>query len=255
MTETNLRHKLSAIIIDDEQGAINVLSKLLERIGDVEVLATEKNPNLGLRHIMVMAPDIIFLDIQMEKKNGIALLQEVKELSPQSHIVIVSGYDDYTYEAFKYGASDYLVKPIVMEELEASLFRISQALGEAASSSKTSDEELSLLEKDVKIRLARDKGSLVASDIVYLKASGSYSELFLRGNEKEICTRGLWLLERELPDFFFRIHRSIVINTKMLMSVSSEDNTCTLCSDTHQYVLPVSKANIEALNEYLQAYD
>ncbi len=256
MTTKDAENKLTAILIDDEAGAINVLSKLLERVGGVEVLATEQNPNIGLRHIMVMQPDVVFLDIQMEKKSGIALLKEVKELSAGSHIVIVSGYDDYTYEAFKNGAADYLVKPVVIDELEACLFRIKQSLKktEAASEGEHAEASAQPAEDEVQIRLAKDKGYLLASEIVYLKASGSYTELYVEGSRKEICTRGLWLLERELPDYFFRIHRSTVVNTRMVKSVSTDDNTCTLNSGKCQYELPISKANIDALNEYIQSH-
>lgn len=254
MEEIKGNKTLSAIIIDDEAGAITVLSKLLERVGNVTVLATEQNPNLGLRHIMVMKPDIVFLDIQMEKKSGIALLKEVKELSTNSEIVIVSGYDDYTFEAFKHGATDYLVKPVVMEELEKSIFRISNIKDKlpAVDTCKSHVEKASQ-DDDVRIRLAKEKGHILASDIVYLKASGSYTEIYINGCHKELCTRGLWLLERELPDYFFRIHRSTVINTHFVNEVSQEDNTCHLSAGDCDCTLPISKANIEALDEYLRA--
>lgn len=249
--------KLSAIIIDDEASAINVLTKLLERVGNVKVVAAEQNPNLGLRHIMVMKPDIVFLDIQMEKKSGIALLKEVKELSCESQIVIVSGYDDYTFEAFKNGASDYLVKPVVMDELDKCIFRISQDLRKGATSGQadTSNSASSIEEEEVRIRLGKEKGYLLASNIVYLKASGSYTELYVKGCKKEICTRGLWLLERELPEYFFRIHRSTLVNTRMVETIATDNGSCTLNSGTCQYDLPVSKANIEALNEYIKSHE
>lgn len=250
MKEIPNKNRLSAIIIDDEAGAITVLTKLLERIGGVDVLVTEQNPNLGLRHIMVMKPDIVFLDVQMEKKNGIALLKEVKELSANSHIVMVSGYDDYTFEAFKNGATDYLVKPVVMEELESAVSRILLELKKEGTCS--SPVEMQPEEDAVRIRIAKDKGYILASDIAYLSASGSYTEIYADACRKEICTRGLWLLERELPDYFFRIHRSTVVNTRFVDSISFDDYTCTLSSgDCHQ-VLPISKASIEALDEFLQ---
>ena len=253
MKEIQNIRTLSAIIIDDEAGAITVLVKLLERVGGVEVVATEQNPNLGLRHIMVMKPDIIFLDIQMEKKNGIALLKEIKELSVDSHVVIVSGYDDYTFEAFKHGASDYLVKPVVMEELERTLFRIAKKNNKGITATEESTSQVAARpeEDGVSIRLAKDKGYVLAADIVYLSASGSYTEIYIKGCRKEICTRGLWLLERELPAYFFRIHRSTVVNTRLVKSISFDDSTCDLVAGDCNFTLPISKANIEALNDYL----
>lgn len=249
------RHRiLSAIIIDDELGAINVLSKLLERIGGVSLLAAEQNPNLGLRHIMVMQPDIVFLDIQMDKKNGIALLKEVKELSVRSHIVITSGYDNYTFEAFKNGAFDYLIKPIGIEELEKVIFRIAtgKEKHKAARPVSKTIKEKETCEMPVKIRTSNEQGYLLAHDILYLKASGSYTEIYHNGSKKEVCTRGLWLLERELPDRFFRIHRSIVVNTSFVVGVDSESQQCVVKDGDCTHELTISKANIAALEECLQ---
>ncbi len=253
MLEENQNTPLTAIIIDDELSAINVLTKLLERIGGVKILAAEQSPNLGLRHIMVMKPDVVFLDIQMDKKNGISLLKEIKELSSKSHIVITSGYDDYTFEAFKNGAFDYLIKPVGIEDLEKTIFRIQN------KGMTTEEETREVTTKDhnedkptVKIRTTNDAGYLLARNILYLKASGSYTEIYTLDGRKEICTRGLWLMERELPDYFFRIHRSVVVNTLFVNDIKSETQTCVVADDNCSYDLTISKANIEALEDYLK---
>lgn len=259
MEEKQENKMLSAIVIDDESGAIVVLTRLLDRIGGVRVLATEQNPNLGLRHIMVFQPDIVFLDIQMEKKNGIALLKEIKELSVDSYIVIVSGYDDYTFEAFKNGAFDYLIKPIGIEELERVVFRIHSELEEkvkfeALHLSTTIPKVEQLVAKEalpVKIRTSNKQGYLLAQDILYLKASGSYTEIFLNTGQKEVCTRGLWLLERELPDHFFRIHRSVVVNVHYVTSLQADAQLCLVSQGDSIHELTISKANIDALADHL----
>lgn len=249
MNLSNTNEVLSAIIIDDEEGAISVLSKLLERLGNVEIVATEQNPNIGLRHIMVLKPDIVFLDIQMDRKSGITLLKEVKELSALSQIIIVSGYDDYTYEAFKNGAADYLVKPVLFSDLENAVIRVEnqkQSKLETKEEKKDNDKEIP------KIRLAKDKGYLSANEILYLKASGSYTEIHTISGKCEICTRGLWLLERELPDSFFRIHRSTVVNTSFVQSVSEQNLTCQVKEGEDMSELTISKANVEALEEMIE---
>lgn len=250
MDKSNFNNILSAVIIDDEKGAINVLSKLLERLGNVNILATEQNPHLGLRHIMVLKPDLVFLDVQMDRKSGITLLKEVKELSSQSEIIIVSGYDDYTYEAFKNGAADYLVKPILFSSLENAVTRIAQQKSEEETE-QPKEQKKDEPQEVVQIRLAKDKGFLSAEEILYLKASGSYTEIYTLSGKCEICTRGLWLLERELPDSFFRIHRSTVVNTNFVKSVSERGLVCEVTTDNLSSQLIVSKANIEILEEMI----
>lgn len=253
MNETKHNKTLRVVIIDDESGAITVLTKLLERIGGIDIVVSEQNPNLGLRHIMVLKPDIVFLDIQMDKKNGIALLKEIKQLSVDSHIVITSGYDDYTFEAFKNGAFDYLIKPIVVEELEKVIFRIAREREELKNSNLSVEITNVADVKPTKIRTSNDQGYLLAHEILYLKASGSYTEIYCQGGQQEICTRGLWLLERELPEYFFKIHRSTVVNTRYVESLQIDSQLCVVANEDNTHELTISKANIASLEEYLHA--
>ena len=261
MEEKQSNKALRAVIIDDELSAITVLTKLLERVGGVDIVATEQNPNLGLRHIMVLQPDIVFLDIQMEKKSGIALLKEIKQLSVVSYIVIVSGYDDYTFEAFKNGAFDYMIKPIGIDELEKLVFRINTLQGDnveqeaLTSNANISDNKTKVYKEEAhaKIRTSNKQGYLLSHDILYLKASGSYTEIYVQGGHKEVCTRGLWLLERELPDYFFRIHRSTVVNVLYVESLDQDAQLCIVGQGDSAHELTISKANITTLDNYLHA--
>jgi len=241
---------LTAVIIDDEAGAINVLTKLLERIGGVRVLSVAQNPNLGLRDIVVLQPDIVFLDIQMEKKSGIDLLQEARQLLVQSHFVITSGYDNYTFEAFKEGAFDYLIKPISISVLEKTIFRIASERDDKSTLAPVQKAE-SDSQAACRIRISNAVGYILAHEILYLKASGSYTEIYHNGCEKEICTRGLWLLERELPDHFFRIHRSTVVNLHFVKALDVVSQVCTVSQGDCSCDLTISKASIAFLEQYM----
>lgn len=252
MAEDKLLNELTAVLIDDEIGALEVLASLLERVGNVKILAQEQNSNLGLRHIMIHKPDVVFLDVEMATKNGITLLKEINELSVDTHVVFVSGYDDYTFEAFKNGATDYLVKPVPFNDLQQTLIRISQQLQATADSAEQPPVEHEVAQSSqesviIQVKLSHGKVQLDTNDILYLNAAGSYTEIYLRSGEKEVCTKGLWLFSRELPDSFFKIHRSTVVNIDAVTSVDESSRICVVSDGDVVYELSVSKARLDEL--------
>ena len=111
---------LTAYIADDEVWITLGLKKLLQRSGeDVEVVGTANNGLTAREEIAAMKPDLVFADIRMPGLSGLDLLREMGEISPDSQVVIISGYAEFQYaqEAVKYHAFDYLLKPIKEEEL------------------------------------------------------------------------------------------------------------------------------------------
>lgn len=248
---------MTAVIIDDEASAINVLRSLLERIGNITVVAAEQNPNLGLREVMIHQPDFIFLDVQMEQKSGIELLKQIQQLSVESSVIMVSGYDDYTFEAFKHGAADYLIKPVSLDVLTKTMCRVHNSKNETkAAPSLVNRSSVTPQEDDethvISTRSARGSVDIPASDIVYLKASGSYSEIHLKDTKVFTCTRGLWLLERELPDYFFKIHRSTLVNTQYVEGIDPQAQVCHLSVDDYHFELAISKVNVVALRSFME---
>lgn len=246
---------MTAVIIDDEASAINVLQSLLERIGRVEVVATAQNPNIGLREVMVHQPDFIFLDVQMEQKSGIELLQEIKQLSVDSSVIMVSGYDDYTFDAFKNGASDYLIKPVSLDVLTKTLCRVHNTRNESKTiGAAVISDDTPLIKEDgnyISTRSSRGSVDIPTSSIVYLKAAGSYSEIHLKDGKVFTCTRGLWLLERELPNYFFKIHRSTMVNVNFVSRIDAQEQMCHLAVDNYACDLVISKVNITALRSFM----
>lgn len=108
------------MIVDDEL----VIRKGLETSVDwaslgIEIVAQASNGRDGLSRALVMQPDIILSDVKMPVMDGITMVQEVRKKLPNVHVVMLSGYSDFqfTRQAFKAGAVDYLLKPVSVEVL------------------------------------------------------------------------------------------------------------------------------------------
>ena len=120
---------LTAYIADDEVWITLGLKKLLQRSGeDVEVVGTANNGLTAREEIAARKPDLVFTDIRMPGLTGLELLREMGKISPDSLVVIISGYAEFEYarEAVEYHAFDYLLKPIKEEELARVLGNVKQ---------------------------------------------------------------------------------------------------------------------------------
>lgn len=113
-----------ALIIDDEKPVQIALQKL----GDwskyhIATPDTANNGREGLSAMREIRPALCFVDMQMPIMNGTEFLKKASAEFPDTQFIIVSGYDDFKYaqSAIKYGACDYLLKPIVKEELNAAI--------------------------------------------------------------------------------------------------------------------------------------
>jgi two-component system LytT family response regulator/two-component system response regulator LytT len=105
---------LTALIIDDEPLARQELQYLLDRAGDVTVLAQGSNGIEAVELIRTHKPDVVFLDVRMPGLDGFAVLKKVMTLdrtAPLPQIVFATAFDQYAVKAFEVNAVDYLLKP------------------------------------------------------------------------------------------------------------------------------------------------
>lgn len=116
---------MTAILIDDEQIAIDRLAVLLNDHTEIEVLGGFTCPVMGKAEIIRQQPDIVFTDVEMPKMSGLDLARAIKLVGVNSKIVFISAFGHYAIKAIREAAFDYLVKPVDIEELKQTVSRIS----------------------------------------------------------------------------------------------------------------------------------
>src|SRR2546425_4786295 len=99
---------------------------MLSRDGDVEVVGECRSGREAVSSVKKLAPDILFLDVQMPGMDGFAVLKALRS-QPQLPIVIfVTAYDEYAVRAFEVNALDYILKPFKRQRFEQTLTRVKQ---------------------------------------------------------------------------------------------------------------------------------
>jgi two-component system LytT family response regulator len=208
---------LTAIIIDDESSSRNSLQqKLISNCPEIKIIAECENGEQGIDAIETKKPDIVFLDVEMPRMNGLAMLQQLNNRNFE--LIFTTAYDHYAIEAIRFSALDYLVKPIEVQDLQTAISRAEQKRQKQSSNERieTLLHNL-LLEKNQHHRLAIPSHEglffLELSDILYLEAESNYTFIFLTDGKKITVTRTLKDFEEILPShLFIRIHHSHIIN-------------------------------------------
>lgn len=115
---------LRAIIIDDEQPALDLLEKLLVRIGNVEIVRTFTKLDDAITLLSQERINVVFLDIEMPGMNGIEAAEHMMTIDPVIDVVFVTAYNHYAVEAFELNTIDYVLKPTTVERLSKTIARI-----------------------------------------------------------------------------------------------------------------------------------
>jgi two-component system, LytTR family, response regulator len=246
------------IIIDDEPSAINVLLLLLEKKCKhlVEVIGTGTSAEEGRKLIDTLTPDLVFLDIEMPGMNGIELVRCYA--NPSFRIIFVTAYDEYAVEALHLSAVDYLLKPVLAEDLVRAVEKI------AHNSDSHNDLEARLVhleellaqnppsaEPRIGIGMADRIIFVNTNDILYCEASGSYTNVYLRNGKRMIACRLLADFELQLSVHnFFRIHNSLLINMDRVKEYQRHDGGYVIMENGKQ--LEVSQRRRKDFLEVIQ---
>ena len=133
---------MRVLIVEDEVKIRMGISRLISMHTEHTVVGEAKNGQEGLEMAEHFHPDLIISDIRMPVMDGLEMLQKITERGARSHFVILSGYSefDYAQQALRYGADDYLLKPLAPEDVTELLTKIQKKINkEEAEHVKTTE--------------------------------------------------------------------------------------------------------------------
>ena len=108
---------MRTITIDDRQSVVNMLLRILKEIDPEGEHIGTTDPDAVLDSVREKETTVIFMDVEMPKKNGIVLAKEIQAIDPEANIIFITGYKEYMPDAFGLYASGYLLKPIAKSEV------------------------------------------------------------------------------------------------------------------------------------------
>jgi len=204
--------KLKCIIIDDEPVARKILQEFIEDIDFLELVGEAENPLKAMSLLSNHEINIIFLDINMSKLNGIDFL---KNSRVTASIIMTTAFSEYAAEAYGLDVLDYLVKPIAFD-------RFLKACTKAMKVYETKKVLPELHEKSNDhffIKCDNKIEKIFYQDLLYAEAMLNYVMLYTN-SKKMMVYITIKSLEEQLPSgIFIKVHKSFIVNIVKIKSI------------------------------------
>jgi two-component system LytT family response regulator len=204
---------IRALIVDDVDLARESIRIRLRKHKDMTVVGEVSNGRDALAAIERLAPDLIFLDVQMPGCDGFTILQDV-DLSPPPAVIFVTAHDEFAVKAFAANAEHYLLKPIDDDQFEEALERVRHSLSRRMQGSGSGGylDRMVVKERD-------HYRVLKTSSIDWIESAGNYIQL--RAGGQSYTTRMILkeMEEKLNPSQFARISRSIIVNLDSIVEI------------------------------------
>lgn len=236
--------KLKTIVVEDERlPRLSLLQKLEDYRHMVDVVDACDSYDKARDSILRHQPDLLLLDIQLQGRDSIQLLEELKQTIRLPYVIFTTAYSDrkYLMSAIKLAAVDYLVKPIDKGQL---------ALAIAKAAKRADDEKHSAVEPTRKMSFRSVNGRLfiLPDDIAYIRAEGNYARVVTFHGD-DLVLESLLSLQQRLPQqVFMRVDRSTIVNSQRVYRLNTQQSSCTLQdADGRQLVVKLSSKGIQQL--------
>lgn len=217
---------IRALLVDDEPLARSRMRDLLSEHPDVEIVAECETGQQAREMVGQLAPDLMFLDVQMPRMTGLKLVELLGE-TELPLVIFVTAHESFAVEAFDTRAVDYLLKPVRPERLGRALDRVRDQL--TAMREAPEEEKLPTEPPGESRRISRlmaktnDRVVFIKNEqIDWIESAGNYVILQV-GDERHILRETMASLERGLPaSDFVRLNRSLLVNVSRIIELKPQ---------------------------------
>lgn len=207
--------KLKYLVVDDESLARKLIISHTSKIEGLELASECSNAIEASNFLRNHQVDLIFLDIQMPEIGG---LQFIRTLKNPPAVIFTTAFREFAPEAFDLDVIDYLLKPISFDRLLKSVNKFFER--RINSSPKVAEDEAN--KSFIYVKADRKMHKVLVADISYIESLDEYVKVHSQG--KVLVSREtISTFEEKLPkNSFVRIHRSFIVSSKLITSVSSD---------------------------------
>lgn len=215
---------MKCVLIDDEPMDLLALSELMKSYNGFEVVGSFKSSIEAKKFVNKNKVDLIVLDVEMPKLNGLDFIKSIKNVE---HIILISSNKTYAADSYEFNVTDYIVKPVSKSRLKQAIEKVKQV----DESIKTStNRDFAFVKDGTKII------RIEFNEILFIEALADYVQInTLEGRYTVLAT--MKSMQANLPeDDFFRVHRSYIVRKDKIKII--EDNMILM----DQKNIPISRS-------------
>jgi two-component system, LytTR family, response regulator len=249
--------KINTVIIDDEEDFIFSLKEHLSFYTEIEICGCATKYKQAKSLMKNDKIDLVFLDIEMPVKNGFEILQEARsEGNANFSVIFYTAYDKYAIQALRESALDYILKPLIPEELKNAIERFKEQRNSlqkpALAPEKNNGTEIISLPAPTGIKFL-DKNNILLFQCISKNVceKKSWTALLTDRSQIKLCTG---TSAQDIIDFagatkFIRINQSFIVNVNYLCNIEYKTRECHLLPPFDDIAIIASRANMSEIKE------
>lgn len=239
-------HKITAVIIEDEIAAQQVLSNYLQKYCPiVQVLGIANNGLEGIELIKNTNPQLVFLDVELPFANAFDVLDACME--SKFHTIFVTAFSNYAIQALNMSAAYYLLKPINIEELIAAVHKVETNIrtDQYFNHNQMVMHNLHQTQEQQLVLPTLEGFDVVqVKDVIRLKGNGNFTNVYTTDGKSYMVCRLLKHFEELLPSHYIRVHKSHIVNKLHIKSYHK---------GTGGYLILLDGSEVEVSSSYKDA--
>ena len=204
---------ITAIAVDDEPLALEVIESFCNRLGTIKLERTFTKVNEAQRFVKKTPVDLLLLDINMPLLSGIEFYKSIEQ---STMVIFTTAYSEYAIEGFNLNAIDYILKPYSFERFE-------QAIKKACDYYDYLHQKTDTMIRFIYIKADYSLIKVALDDILYIEAFADYLKIYLP-NRKTITARLTMksIIEKLPASRFVRVHRSFILPIDRILSIRNK---------------------------------
>jgi DNA-binding LytR/AlgR family response regulator len=230
-------------IIDHDNFTIQSIKDVLEDYFEFNCIGTSSDYNSAMNIILRETPDLVFFNIDSTFNNPFKFAQELNLFNDDFPIFIaISSSKEKVYDVIKNGFFDFLLNPIEELEIRKSILKILKRIPAKSR-------------KNICLKSYKDYQYLKTDEILFLKADNNSTDFYMNDGNRITAFKTLKTFQDVLPNNFYRIHKSYIINKNFISRIQFGKSVCTI--KRNSYEVPFTKTyinNIRNINKALSEY-
>lgn len=239
---------MNIYILDDKITAVNNIKSLLNFLKtneqmDIEIEGFSIDADTAYKEILLLRPDVLFLDVELYNETAFEFLDRFSDRFFE--VIIITAYDAYALDAYKYFALNYIQKPIDILQLKKALLQ-----AETFSKQKKLINSNPVIDCIVVVN-KETRTKILFDEIIYIGGEGSYTYFVLVDKRVIVASRGMYQYEPSLPtDAFFKIHKQFIVNKTQIIHYQSNNGGEVVM--TNKKILPIAARRKKEFLEFFK---
>jgi DNA-binding LytR/AlgR family response regulator len=228
------------LIIDNDTASITNIKNVLADYFEFNCIGVASDYSNAMNVILKENPDLVFLNLDNVIENPFKFAQELNLFNEDFPVFIaIASSKDSLYEVIKTGFFDFLLSPLKELEIRKTVLKILKRIPVKSR-------------KNICLKSYKDYQYLKTDEILFLKADNNSTDFYMNDGNIISAYKTLKTFEEILPNNFFRIHKSYIINKNFISRIQYGKSTCTI--KRNSYEVPFTKTysnNIKSINTAL----